>query len=136
MSHQGFGFHHLATNAVFSNILRCAHGVGGDEDWTLFWRNVIINKISTVSLLYVCCKSAVSLLKVCCKSAFNSMSVFCPGVAEASKKWVCKIVMMIQILKDIRGLQQCKLLKSGCAAAHSAQPLPYCQSDSNCFTVK
>ena len=28
-------------NVVFSNILRCARGVGGSEDWTLFWRNVI-----------------------------------------------------------------------------------------------
>ena len=36
-----FGFHHPPSNAVFSNILRCACGVGGDEDWTLIWRNVI-----------------------------------------------------------------------------------------------
>ena len=41
LSHQGFGFHHPPTNAVFSNILRCVRGAGGDEDWTLIWRNVI-----------------------------------------------------------------------------------------------
>ena len=26
---------------MFSNILRCVRGAGGDEDWTLIWRNVI-----------------------------------------------------------------------------------------------
>ena len=39
---------------------------------------------------------------------------------EASKMWVCKLVMFIQILREINGLQQRKELKSGCAAAHPA----------------
>ena len=38
--------------------------------------------------------------------------IFNAGVAEASEMWVCKLVMFIQILREIHGLHQRKELKS------------------------